>query len=88
MRWCAYQAPVEYDDVLMGLIKMRNEARRDHWVGRRPLVSRNRTGLVDGSLRENWRIMVVEAPEQELEASVGEALTKAGVLEWMYYMRR
>lgn len=57
-------------------------------MGRRPLVSRNRTGLVDGSLRENRRIMVVEAPEQELEASVGEALTKAGVLEWMYYMRR
>lgn len=33
MRWCAYQSPVEYDDVLIGLIKMRNEARRDDLGG-------------------------------------------------------
>lgn len=73
---------VEYDDVLIGLIKMRNEARRDHWVGRGPMVSGNGAGLVDGSLRENRRITVVEALEQGLEASVGEVFTKVNVLEY------
>lgn len=56
-------------------------------MGRGPMVSGNGAGLVDGSLRENLRITVVEALEQGLGASVGEVFTKVGVLEWMHYMR-